>query len=190
MLTRRIPITVLAALALAVPATALHAQEEEQQQAEPGTTIIDQLEAAGNYTTFLQAIQTAGLEETLRDPNVVYTVFAPTDEAFAKLPEGRLGELVADEAAARELVAIHIAPEGINTADLAEPRSVVTVQGSNIEIERTDMGVQIRAAAPAAEVTGGVEAPAAIVATITTSDVQASNGVVHGIDTVLIATGK
>lgn len=189
MVTRRFPTAVLAALALAVPATALHAQEE-QQQAEAGMTIIAQLEAAGNYTTFLAAIRTAGLEESLKDPNVVYTVFAPTDEAFAKLPEGRAGELIADEASARELVAIHIVPEGINTADIAEPKSIVTVQGSNIEIERTDQGLQIRAAAPAAEVTGGVETPIAFVATITTSDVKASNGVVYGIDTVLISTER
>jgi uncharacterized surface protein with fasciclin (FAS1) repeats len=188
MLTRRIPITVLAALALAMPSTALQAQEEQMEQ--PGTNIIEQLEAQGNYTTFLQAIRTAGLEETLKDPNVVYTVFAPTDDAFAKLPEGRLGELIADETAARELVAIHIAPESIATTDITEAKSVVTVQGSNIEVERTDQGVQVRAAAPAAEVTGGVETPTAIVAIVTTSDVEASNGIIHSLDTVLITPEK
>jgi uncharacterized surface protein with fasciclin (FAS1) repeats len=169
----------LAAIALTLPAMPLQAQEGEN------TTIIEVLEASGNYTSFLQAVRASGLEETLKGEGP-FTVFAPTDEAFAKLPEARLAELMADPAELRDLVSYHIVRQNIGLEGVTESTSVETMQGSTIAVERTEQGVVVRAPAAAAEVTGGAEPPAPLVATIVTPDVKATNGVIHGIDIVLI----
>jgi len=178
MLTHKTPFTILATLTLLTPA-AVQAQEQQQ----PGT-VIDVLEKQGNYTTFLRAIRAAGLEETFRGTGP-FTVFAPTDEAFAKLPEGKLDALIADPEALKDVVSYHVVAKPIHTADVTAPMNVETVQGSVVRLVREGDKLRLQAPAPAAEVTAGAAKPAAWTANVVGADMKASNGVVHAIDTVL-----
>jgi uncharacterized surface protein with fasciclin (FAS1) repeats len=192
---RATPFMVLAAFAVAMP---LSAQDPpppppppppEQQEMQQG--LVQALEAQGNFSTFVNAIRTAGLEEQLSGDGQ-YTVFAPTDEAFAKLPEGKLEELMADPEALKELVSLHIVQESIPaTAITEEAKTVNTLQGSGIEVKREGESVRITAAGAAQEVIPGQEKPAAAgpSAMVTQPDLAtASNGVIHAVDTVLLAT--
>jgi uncharacterized surface protein with fasciclin (FAS1) repeats len=179
MLTHRTPLTILAALTLLAPA-AVRAQEQQQQ---PGT-VIDVLEKQGNYATFLRAIRAAGLEETFRGTGP-FTIFAPTDEAFAKLPEGKLDALIADPEALKDLISYHAVAKPIATADVTEPMNVKTLQGSVVRLSRDGERLRLQAPAPAAEVTAEAAKPAAWTANVVSADMKASNGVVHAIDRVL-----
>ncbi|MGH7501787.1 MAG: fasciclin domain-containing protein [Longimicrobiales bacterium] len=183
MWNHRTPLIVAAALALvASPALA-----QEQQQPQP-ETIISVLERQGNHTTFLQAIRAAGLEETLQGEGP-YTVFAPTDEAFAKLPEGKLDELMANPETLKELLSFHIAAQAIRSADVTEPMNVATLQGSSVQVSKDGETLRVQAPAPAAEVTAEAVVPGATTSAIVTPDLEASNGVIHAVDTVLLIEG-
>lgn len=87
---------------------------QDQQPQQPGD-ILTTLEQQGNNTTFLRAIQAAGLGETLKGEGP-YTVFAPTDEAFGKLPEGKLDELMANPEALKEMISFHVVAKAHRTA--------------------------------------------------------------------------
>jgi uncharacterized surface protein with fasciclin (FAS1) repeats len=186
---RTFPLGILAALAIAGP---LAAQDppppviEEPQQQEG---LVQALEAEGNFTTFVNAIRTAGLEEQLSGEGP-YTVFAPTDEAFAKLPEGKLEELMADPAALRDLVGLHIVQESLpGTSITEESRTVNTIQGSGIEVSREGDAIRIAAAEVAQEVIPGQERPAPMgpSALVTQPDLATTgSGVIHAVDTVLL----
>lgn len=131
--------------------------------------IVDVAAGAGNFTTLVAAVQAAGLEETLRGPGP-FTVFAPTDEAFAALPAGTLDSLLLPENR-EELVSIltyHVVPGNVPSSALAGRQvEQATVQGSTLSIDGRD-GVRVGNA------------------TVTTPDIAASNGVIHIIDQVLI----
>ena len=128
--------------------------------------------AAGNesFSTLVEAVQAAGLVETLKGEGP-FTVFAPTDEAFAALPEGTLENLLQPENR-EQLVAVltyHVVPGETTSADLAgQQMAVETVQGSEVEIDATGGSVMVNDA------------------TVTMPDVQADNGVSHVIDKVII----
>jgi len=189
MQNRRFPVALLAALALTAYAATVKAQDTQAKAGatvSQATTVIDVLDAQGNYTTFLKAVRAAGLEETLKGQGP-YTVFAPTDEAFARLPEGRLDRLMADKEAIRDLVAYHVATQAIPASEVTEPRTVATLQGSNIQIEKNGESLMLSAPAPAAEVSGDANAPARLSATVVKADIKASNGVIHSLNTVLVA---
>ena len=131
--------------------------------------IVDTAVSAGSFNTLVAAVQAAGLVDTLKGPGP-FTVFAPTDEAFAKLPAGTLDSLL--EPANREkLVAIltyHVVPGRITSSDIAgQKASVATVQGQNISVDATD-GVRVNGAK------------------VINADIDASNGVIHVIDTVIL----
>lgn len=129
--------------------------------------IVDTAVAAGQFNTLLQAVQAAGLEETLKGEGP-FTVFAPTDEAFAKLPAGTLEALLADPARLKDVLLYHVV-EGNNTAaELLDKGFVTTLLGRKLTINR--MGDQVTIGK----------------ATVISPDLQASNGVVHVIDTVLV----
>jgi uncharacterized surface protein with fasciclin (FAS1) repeats len=180
----RTPSLVVAALALAAQVQA----QDQQQQQQQSDNVIAVLEAQGNHTQFLNAIRAAGLEETLKGQGT-FTVFAPTDEAFAKLPEGKLDELMANPEAIKELVSYHIASEAIRGADVTEPKNVQTLAGTNVQVVKTGEQLQIRAPAPAAEMGREGVPPGGVVTTVVTGDRAASNGVVHSVDTVLLIEG-
>jgi len=131
--------------------------------------IVDTAVAAGSFKTLVTAVTTAGLAETLKGPGP-FTVFAPTDEAFAKLPDGTVEGLLKPENRDK-LVAIltyHVVPGKVMSADIAGKKTMAkTVQGGEVTIDATD-GVKVDGA------------------TVTTADVEASNGVIHVIDTVIM----
>ena len=132
-------------------------------------TIVANAAEAENLTTLVAAVQAAGLAETLNSDGP-FTVFAPTDEAFAKLPEGTVENLLKPENK-DQLVAIltyHVVSGKIMSGDIAGQEAMVkTVEGSKLDVDATD-GVRVDEA------------------TVIVADIEASNGVIHVIDTVVI----
>ena len=131
--------------------------------------IVDTAVAAGNFTTLVAAITAAGFGETLKGTGP-FTVFAPTDEAFAKLPAGTFENLLKPENkdALVSNLTYHVVPGKVMSADIAgKAMHVKTVQGADVAVDATN-GVTV----------GG--------ATVVTADIEATNGVIHAIDTVLM----
>ncbi len=127
--------------------------------------IVDTAVKAGNFTTLVTAVKAAGLVDTLKGPGP-FTVFAPTDAAFAKVPKATLDALLADKAALAKVLTYHVVPGKVMAADVRAGK-VKTVEGQELTIT-TKSGVMVD--------------NAKVVAT----DVVASNGVIHAIDTVLM----
>jgi uncharacterized surface protein with fasciclin (FAS1) repeats len=182
MLTQRTPVLVVAALAL-MASSPLRAQEQQQEQPR---TVIAVLEAQGNHATLLNAIRTAGLEEILNGTGP-FVIFAPTDEAFAALPEGKLDELMANPEALKTLLTYHVTAKPISVVEMTEPLTIETLEGSTIQLVRDGETLLLQVPAPAAEVRAGEETAAnQITATIITPNVQGSNGAVFVVDRVLL----
>ena len=156
---------IILAAALVAPATAA-AQEAQGYQA-PKADIVQTAVAAGSFTTLAKALEAAGLVETLQGEGP-FTVFAPTDEAFAKLPAGALDALLADKAKLAKVLTYHVVPGKVASGDVAALTSAKTVNGQELAIASTGGKVTV----------GG--------ATVTQADIAASNGVIHIIDTVLL----
>jgi uncharacterized surface protein with fasciclin (FAS1) repeats len=138
--------------------------------------IVDTAIAAGNFTTLVTAVQAAGLEETLRGEGP-FTVFAPTDEAFAKLPAGTVDTLLKDPTG--DLAAIltyHVVAGEVPAAEVVklDGKQVTTVNGAPITVGVADDGSVTLTDAAGNDVA------------VTATDVQASNGVIHVIDAVLM----
>ncbi|MEO0617912.1 MAG: fasciclin domain-containing protein [Pseudomonadota bacterium] len=133
--------------------------------------IVETAEASGQFSTLITAVKAAGLEDTLKGSGP-YTIFAPTDEAFAKLPPETLQNLLKPENK-QQLAAIlsyHVVPGKVLSSDLdGKNTTATTVQGQDVTIDASD-GVRVNDA------------------TVTAADVEASNGVVHAIDTVIMPT--
>jgi len=130
--------------------------------------IVDTAVEAGNFTTLAAALEAAGLVETLKGEGP-FTVFAPTDEAFAALPEGTVESLLEPENR-DQLTAIltyHVVPGSVMSGDLSDGMEAETVNGAPVTIS-TDDGVMVNDA------------------TVTAADIEASNGVIHVIDSVLL----
>lgn len=131
--------------------------------------IVDTAVASGKFGTLVTAVKAAGLVETLKGPGP-FTVFAPTDDAFAKLPKGTVEDLLKPENKAKlvKILTYHVLPSKVMSADIAGKKmSVKTVEGSEVAIDATN-GVKIDGA------------------TVVTADVAASNGVIHAIDSVML----
>ena len=146
----------LLALGLALPAIA------GNQSAD----IVDTAVSAGTFETLVAAVQAAGLVETLKGDGP-FTVFAPNDEAFAKLPAGTVEGLLKDKEALTKILTYHVVPGKKMASDVVGASSLATVQGQSLSVDATD-GVKIGNA------------------TVLATDVSASNGVIHVIDTVLL----
>jgi uncharacterized surface protein with fasciclin (FAS1) repeats len=161
-----IPTLSLAAIALsfAVPASAQYAAKDGSPKADK--TIVETAIAAGSFKTLVTAVKAAGLVETLSGDGP-FTVFAPTDEAFAKLPAGTLESLLADKDKLTAVLTYHVVPGKVTSQDVMKLSSAKTVQGSELSID-TSSGVMVDNAK------------------VIKADVMASNGVIHVIDTVLI----
>ncbi|MCB1401228.1 MAG: fasciclin domain-containing protein [Rhodobacteraceae bacterium] len=130
--------------------------------------IVDTAVAAGDFTTLVAAVQAAGLVDTLKGEGP-FTVFAPTDAAFAALPEGTVETLLKPENK-DQLVGIltyHVVPGAVKSTDLTEGMTAATVQGAPVTIS-LEGGATINGAK------------------ITAADIEASNGVIHVIDTVIL----
>lgn len=141
--------------------------EEPMEEMGPGT-IVDVAVEAGTFTTLAAALEAAGLVETLQGEGP-FTVFAPTDDAFAALPEGLLEALLLPENVdvLTAILTYHVVPGAVFAADVTAG-DVATVEGSTIAID-TANGVVLNGSA-----------------TVTTADVEASNGVIHVIDAVIL----
>lgn len=130
--------------------------------------IVDTAVAAGTFTTLVKAVQAAGLVDTLKGSGP-FTVFAPTDDAFKKLPAGTLDAVLADKAKLTAILKYHVVAGKVLASDVVglNGKTATTVQGGGLAIDTTN-GVKIGAA------------------TVTKTDISCSNGVIHVIDTVLI----
>ena len=130
--------------------------------------IVDTAIAAGKFTTLVKAVQAAGLVDTLKGPGP-FTVFAPTDEAFAKLPAGTLDAVLKDKAKLVAILTYHVVPGKVLAKDVMglNGQSVKTVQGGMLKVDTT-AGVKIGTAK------------------VVQADVETSNGVIHIIDSVLL----
>jgi uncharacterized surface protein with fasciclin (FAS1) repeats len=128
--------------------------------------IVDTAVEAGSFTTLVAAVQAAGLVETLKGTGP-FTVFAPTDEAFAKLPQGTIDALLNDIPQLKKILTYHVVAGNVMAADVVKIKSATTVEGSELKIDASS-GVKINDS------------------TVITPDVAADNGVIHIIDTVLM----
>ena len=128
--------------------------------------IVDTAVSAGSFTTLVAAVTAAGLVDTLKGAGP-FTVFAPTDEAFAKLPAGTVEALLQDIPKLTKILTYHVVAGKVMAADVVKLTSAKTVEGSEVKIDASN-GVKINDS------------------TVTTADVAADNGVIHIIDTVLL----
>jgi uncharacterized surface protein with fasciclin (FAS1) repeats len=131
-----------------------------------GKDIVDTAVAAGSFSTLVTAVQTAGLVETLKGEGP-FTLFAPNDDAFAKIPSDQLNGLLADKEKLTAVLTYHVVSGKVMAADVAGLSSAKTVQGQELKIDTSD-GVKVDDA------------------TVIKTDISASNGVIHVIDTVLM----
>ena len=127
--------------------------------------IVDTAVSAGSFKTLVAAVQQAGLVDTLKGPGP-FTVFAPTDEAFAKIPKAQLDALLQDKDKLSKVLTYHVVPAKVMAADVKAGK-VSTVQGGQLTVA-TQGGVSVDRAK------------------VVKADVVASNGVIHVIDTVLM----
>ena len=129
--------------------------------------IVGVASSAGSFNTLLAAAKAAGLVDTLESAGP-FTVFAPTDEAFAKLPEGTIDNLLANPDKLKQILLYHVVPGKVMAKDVVGLSSATTAQGSDIAIVLKGDSVMINNAK------------------VLKTDVMASNGVIHVIDTVIV----
>ena len=140
----------------------------------PSKDIVETAVAAGSFTTLAKALQAAGLVETLKGKGP-FTVFAPTDEAFAKLPAGTLDELLKPENKAKltRILTSHVVAGKVGSAQVVKLKTAKAVSGVTLDIKTSGNTVMVDNA------------------TVVKTDIPASNGVIHVIDTVIVpADGK
>ena len=128
--------------------------------------IVDTAVGAGQFTTLAKALTAAGLIDTLKGPGP-FTVFAPTDAAFAKIPADKLNALLADKAALTKVLTYHVVPGMVVAADVKTGK-VKTVEGDYLNVKASSAGVTVNDAK------------------VVKTDVIATNGVIHVIDTVVL----
>jgi len=132
-----------------------------------GKTIVETAVEAGDFTTLVAAVKAAGLAETLSGEGP-FTVFAPTDEAFKKLPAGTVEALLKDKEKLTSILTYHVVSGKVMAADVVGLKEAQTVQGQKLAIKVGEDGVMINNA------------------NVVMTDVAASNGVIHVIDTVVL----
>jgi uncharacterized surface protein with fasciclin (FAS1) repeats len=138
-----------------------------QPEAKPD--LVETAVAAGEFTTLVKAVEAAGLVDTLEGEGP-FTLFAPTDDAFAKLPPGTLDQLLADPAQLEQVLLYHVvAGQEVAAAEVVDLSSAPTAAGEPVSIAVTDGTVTLNGTS-----------------TVTQTDIAASNGVIHVIDAVLV----
>jgi len=147
--------SMIAGIALALAALGAQAKD-----------IVDTAVDAGRFKTLATALQAAGLVDTLKGPGP-FTVFAPTDEAFAKIPKAQLDALLADKAKLTAVLTYHVVPGTVMSKDV-KPGKVKTVQGGELTVTTSGGGVAVDGAK------------------VSAADIIASNGVIHVIDSVVL----
>lgn len=132
------------------------------------TDIVDTAANAGSFNTLVAAVKAANLVDTLKGPGP-FTVFAPTDDAFAKLPAGTVDALLKDIPKLTQILKYHVVSGKVMAADVVKLKTATTVEGSDLKIDASS-GVKVNDS------------------TVVTPDVAADNGVIHIIDAVLMPT--
>ena len=135
--------------------------------AKPTADIVDTAVAAGSFTTLAKALTAADLVATLKGKGP-FTVFAPTDEAFAKLPAGTLDALLQDKAKLKAVLTYHVVAGKVTAAQVVKLKKAKTVQGGSVTITVNGANVKIDDA------------------NVTKTDIETTNGVIHVIDSVLL----
>ncbi len=140
----------------------------------PSKDIVSNAVNSADHKTLVAAVQAAGLVETLQGPGP-FTLFAPTDAAFGKLPAGTVDTLVKPEnkGTLTTVLTYHVVPGKLNAAQLRNGQKLKTVQGQELTVEKKGSMVHLR------DAKGGM-------AMVTIADVNQSNGVIHVVDTVLM----
>ena len=156
-MTHYLPILLAGALAITVASSTASAAD------------IVETAVAGNFNTLVAAVKAAGLVDTLKGPGP-FTVFAPTDEAFAKLPPGTLESLLKPENKAKlqNILTYHVVAGNVLAKDVVKLHSAQTVEGQSVTIKTVNGGVMVDGAH------------------VTKTDIVTSNGVIHVIDSVLL----
>jgi len=157
----RITLAVLALTAIAAIGAAGSAARGQERD------IVQTAVAAGDFKTLTKLVKRAGLARALKEPGP-YTVFAPTDAAFARLPERKLNALLRSKAKLKAVLLYHVAAGRLAAADVVERSLIKTLNGKRVRVRVRDSEVFVNRAR------------------VTTPDVTASNGVIHVIDRVLI----
>lgn len=134
----------------------------------PTKNIVETAVEAGNFTILKKALKATGLDETLKGGN--FTVFAPTDDAFKKLPEGTLDNLLKDKEALKRILLYHVVEGKMMAKDVVSKSELKTVQGSNAKIYNKPEKNKVKINK----------------SKIIKTDIVATNGVIHAIDTVLM----
>lgn len=129
--------------------------------------IVDTAVANGNFTTLVKAVQAADLVDTLKGDGP-FTVFAPTDAAFAKIPAATLNNLIADKSALANVLTYHVVAGKVLAEDVLALNTAKTVQGQSVGIDVKDGKVFVDGAQ------------------VVTTDIKTSNGVIHVIDSVIM----
>jgi uncharacterized surface protein with fasciclin (FAS1) repeats len=155
-----------ASLGIAIITVMLSAATQAQQG---NKDVVDTAIAAGSFKTLAKALQAADLVDTLKGQGP-FTVFAPTDEAFAKLPPGALNDLLKAENKQKlqRILTYHVVPGRVTSAEVVKLRTAKAVSGDTIEIKANGGSVMVDSAR------------------VVKTDVQASNGVIHVIDSVVL----
>lgn len=152
-----VAVSMLLLMALIVPVLA---QQEDGD-------IVSVLQADDRFATLVRAVEAADLVETLQQPGP-YTLFAPTDEAFDQLPDGALEDLLDDPEQLREVLLYHVVEGEVTSDDLSDGDTPATVQGDNLDVSIDGEAVTVNDAS------------------VVEADIEASNGVIHAIDGVLL----
>ncbi len=163
-MTVRKTLPIVAALGLAfivILSTVVGAEKADKMD------IVDTAVAAGSFKTLATELKAAGLVETLKSDGP-FTVFAPTDETFAKLPDGTLESLLKDKTKLTAVLTYHVVPGKVMAADVVKLKSTKTLQGSPVTIKASGKGVKVDDA------------------NVVKTDIACNNGVIHVIDAVLI----
>jgi uncharacterized surface protein with fasciclin (FAS1) repeats len=155
---RALVVLAVAAIALATPGAATARQDRD---------IVETAVAAGEFTTLTKLVKRAGLRRALEQPGP-YTVFAPTDAAFAKVPERKLNALQGDKAKLKAVLLYHVLGKKLTAAQVVKRSSAKTLNGKKVRFRVKGENVFVNRAK------------------VTAPDVMASNGVIHAINRVLL----
>jgi uncharacterized surface protein with fasciclin (FAS1) repeats len=155
-------LVLVAIVALGMTTNSVRATDHHEQK-----DIVDTAVAAGSFKTLATALQAAGLVETLKGKGP-FTVFAPTDEAFAKLPAGTVEALLKDKEKLTKILLYHVVAGNVMAKDVVKLKSAKTVQGSSVRINAKGGKVMVDNA------------------NVIKTDIATSNGVIHVIDSVIL----
>jgi uncharacterized surface protein with fasciclin (FAS1) repeats len=136
-----------------------------------GKDIVDTAAASGHFTILVQALQTTGLNKVLKEKGP-FTVFAPSDEAFAKIPSTALNDILGNKARLTNLLKFHVVRASVDPREAARVGTVQTLEGDVLAIQKDGKSLKVEGA------------------TVTQPDIPCKNGIIYVVDTVLQPTDK